>query len=154
MIPRQSSRRDVLKQGGVLAALVGCGLLTTREAQAMVDASAFDLKTLDEALKALGGRPAESKDITLNAPDIAENGAVVPISISSNLAKTQEIYIVIEKNPFPLTAGFVIFEGTEPFVSTRVKMGQSTNVYAIVKADGKLYSARKETKVTMGGCGG
>ena len=154
MIPRQASRRDVLKQGGVLAALVGCGLLTTREAQAMVDASAFDLKTLDEALKALGGRPAESKDITLNAPDIAENGAVVPISISSNLAKTQEIYIVIEKNPFPLAAGFVIAEGTEPFISTRVKMGQSSNVYAVVKADGKLFSTFKETKVTLGGGGG
>jgi sulfur-oxidizing protein SoxY len=154
MTPRQASRRDVLKQGGMLAALVGCGLLTTREAQAMVDASAFDLKTLDEALKALGGTPADSKDITITSPDIAENGAVVPIAITSNLPKTQEIYIVIEKNPFPLAAGFVIPEGTEPFVSTRVKMAQSTNVYAVVKADGKLYSTQKETKVTLGGCGG
>ena len=154
MTPTQRSRRDALKQGSVLAALVGCGLLTTRQAHAMVDASAFDMKTLDEALKALGSVAVESKDITITAPDIAENGAVVPIAVTSNLAKTQEIYIVVEKNPFPLTAGFVIFEGTEPFVSTRVKMGQSTNVYAVVKADGKLYSARKETKVTMGGCGG
>ena len=154
MTPTQASRRDVLKQGGVLAALVGCGLLTTREAQAMADASAFDLKTLDEALKALGGTPADSKDITITSPDIAENGAVVPIAITSNLPKTQEIYIVIEKNPFPLAAGFVIAEGTEPFVSTRVKMAQSTNVYAVVKADGKLYSTQKETKVTLGGCGG
>ena len=148
------TRRAALMQGGVLAVLVGCGLLTPRRAQAMVDASGFDMKTLDEALKALGSVAVESKDITITAPDIAENGAVVPIAITSNLPKTQEIYIVIEKNPFPLTAGFVIFDGTEPFVSTRVKMGQSTNVYAIVKADGKLYSARKETKVTMGGCGG
>ena len=154
MTPTQRARRAALKQGGVLATLVGCGLLTTRQAQAMPEASAFDMKTLDEALKALGGVAAESKDITITAPDIAENGAVVPIAIISNLPKTQEIYIVVEKNPFPLTAAFVIFEGTEPFVSTRVKMGQSTNVYAIVKADGKFYSARKETKVTLGGCGG
>ena len=154
MTPTQGSRRAALKQGGMLAALVGCGLLTARQAQALPDASAFDMKTLDEALKALGSVAAESKEVTITAPDIAENGAVVPIAVTSNLAKTQEIYIVIEKNPFPLTAGFVILDGAEPYVSTRVKMGQSTNVYAIVKADGKLYSARKETKVTLGGCGG
>ena len=151
---RPRSRRDVLKQGSVLAALVGCGLLTSRQALAFADTAAFDVKTIDEAFKALGGTAADSKDITITSPDIAENGAVVPIAITSNLPKTQEIYIVVEKNPFPLTAGFVIPEGTDPFVSTRVKMGQSTNVYAIVRADGKLYSARKETKVTLGGCGG
>ena len=154
MTTRQASRRGVLKQGSALALLIGCGLLTTRQAQAMADASVFEVKTMDEALKALGGAPVDSNDITITSPDIAENGAVVPVAITSNLPKTQEIYIVVEKNPFPLAAGFVIPEGTEPFVSTRVKMGQSTNVYAIVKADGKLYSTRKETKVTLGGCGG
>jgi sulfur-oxidizing protein SoxY len=133
---------------------VACGLLTARQAQAFADASAFELKTMDEALKALGGTPADSKDITITSPDIAENGAVVPVAVTSNLPKTQEIYIVVEKNPNPLTAGFTIPEGTDPFVSTRVKMGQSTNVYAVVKADGKLYSTHKETKVTLGGCGG
>ena len=154
MTTGQASRRAVLKQGSALAVLAGCGLLTTRQAQAMADASVFEVKTLDEALKALGSAPVDSNDITITSPDIAENGAVVPVAIASNLPKTQEIYIVVEKNPFPLAAGFVIPEGTEPFVSTRVKMGQSTNVYAIVKADGKLYSTRKETKVTLGGCGG
>ena len=152
-----ASRRNALKQGGALAALaalVACGLLTTRQAWALADTSAFELKTMDEALKALGGTPVESKDIAITSPDIAENGAVVPVAVTSNLPKTQEIYIVVEKNPNPLTAGFTIPEGTDPFVSTRVKMGQSSNVYAVVKADGKLYSAHKEIKVTLGGCGG
>lgn len=148
------SRRDLLKQGSALAALVACGLLTTQQAFAAADNAAYEAKTMDEALKALGGTPADSKDISITSPDIAENGAVVPIAVTSTLPKTQEIYIVVEKNPNPLTAGFVIPEGTDPFVSTRVKMGQSTNVWAIVKADGKLYTARKETKVTLGGCGG
>jgi sulfur-oxidizing protein SoxY len=154
MTTPRTSRRNVLKQGSALAALVACGLLTARQAQAFADASAFELKTMDEALKALGGTPADSKDINITSPDIAENGAVVPVAVTSNLPKTQEIYIVVEKNPNPLTAGFTIPEGTDPFVSTRVKMGQSTNVYAVVKADGKLYSTHKETKVTLGGCGG
>lgn len=147
-------RRDVLKQGGLLAALVASGLLTTRQARAAVDRSAFDIKTLDEALKALGSKAEESGDVTLTSPDIAENGAVVPIAVTSKLPKTEEIYILVEKNPQPLTATFTIPAGTEPFVSTRAKMGQSSNVYAVVKADGKLYYAVKETKVTLGGCGG
>ena len=149
-----ATRRSVLKQGSALAALVACGLLTAPQARAFADAAAFELKTMDEALKALGGTPAESNDITITAPDIAENGAVVPVAVTSNLPKTQEIYIVVEKNPFPLTAGFTIPAGTDAFVSTRVKMGQSANIHVIVKADGKLYSARKEVKVTLGGCGG
>ncbi len=148
-----ASRRDLLKQTSLLAVMVSCGLMTARQAEA-VEASAFDQKTLDDAFKALGGKPAPSKDITITSPDIAENGAVVPIAVTSLLPKTQEIYIVVEKNPFPLTATFTIPDGTEAFVSTRTKMGQSTNVYAVVKADGKLYSAVKETKVTLGGCGG
>jgi sulfur-oxidizing protein SoxY len=149
-----TSRRNALKQGSALALLVACGLLTTREAWALADTAAFELKTMDEALKALGGTPVDSKDITITSPEIAENGAVVPVAVTSNLPKTQEIYIVVEKNPSPLTAAFTIPEGTDPFVSTRVKMGQSSNVYAVVKADGKLYSTHKETKVTLGGCGG
>ena len=151
---RQASRRRVLRQGGMLAALAACGLLTTRRAWALVDANAFDLKSFDEALKALGSAPAESNAVVLTAPDIAENGAVVPVAVTSNLPKTQEIYLLVEKNPFPMTAAFTIPEGTEPFVSTRVKMGQSSLIHAVVKADGKFYSTRKEVKVTLGGCGG
>ncbi len=149
-----STRRDVLQQGGVFAALVGCGLLTARQAQAAVDNAAFEAKTLADALKLLGSTAADSKELSITSPDIAENGAVVPVSVTSKLPKTQEIYILVEKNPQPLAATFSIPEGTDPFVSTRVKMGQSTNVVAIVKADGKLYSTSKETKVTLGGCGG
>jgi sulfur-oxidizing protein SoxY len=150
---RHATRRDVLQQGSVFAALVGCGLITAGQARAAVDNAAFEAKTMADAIKLLGGA-ADSKDVTITSPDIAENGAVVPVSVTSKLPKTQEIYILVEKNPQPLTATFTIPEGTEPFVSTRVKMGQSTNVVAIVKADGKLYSTTKETKVTLGGCGG
>ena len=151
---KTNTRRDILKQGSLLAMLVGCGLLTARQARAAVDGAAFDVKTLAEALKFLGGTAADSAELSISSPDIAENGAVVPISVTSKLPKTQEIYILVEKNPQPLTATFTLPEGTEPFVSTRVKMGQSTNVFAVVKADGKLYSTSKETKVTLGGCGG
>ena len=147
-------RRNVLHQGGAFAALAACGLLSTESARAAIEAAAFEIKNLADALKVLGGAIADSKDVVITAPDIAENGAVVPVAVTSNLPKTQEIYILVEKNPSPLTAAFVLHEGAESFVSTRVKMGQSTNVVAVVKADGKLYSATKETKVTLGGCGG
>jgi sulfur-oxidizing protein SoxY len=150
----QTTRRDVLQQGGVFAALVSCGLLTAQQAHAAVEGAAFEAKTMSDAMKMLGGTAADSKDVSITSPDIAENGAVVPVAVTSKLPKTQEIYILVEKNPAPLTASFTIPEGTEAFVSTRVKMGQSTNVFAIVKADGKLYQAVKETKVTLGGCGG
>ena len=148
-----TSRRDVLRQGSLLALLVGCGVLTLEQARA-ADAPGFDAKTLDDALKVLGGKPVDSKDLTLTSPDIAENGAVVPIAVTSAIPKTEAIYILVEKNPFPLTATFAIPEGTDAYVATRVKMGESTKVYAVVKADGKLYSTSKETKVTLGGCGG
>jgi sulfur-oxidizing protein SoxY len=151
---RSESRRDILKQGGILAALLSCGLLTIEQARAAVDAKVFQMKTMDETLKALGGKPADSKDIELTSPDIAENGAVVPIAVTSKIPKTEEIYILVEKNPSPLSAAFTLAEGTEPFVSTRTKMGQTSNIHAIVKADGKLYSVMKETRVTLGGCGG
>jgi sulfur-oxidizing protein SoxY len=96
----------------------------------------------------------ESKDITITAPDIAENGAVVPVAVASAIPKTESISILIEKNPNPLAASFTIPAGTEPSVGTRVKMGQTSNVYAVVKADGKFYMSGKEIKVTLGGCGG
>ena len=150
---RHATRRDVLQQGSAFAALVGCGLISAGQAQAAVDNAAFEAKTLADALKLLGSA-ADSKELSISSPDIAENGAVVPVSVTSKMANTQEIYILVEKNPQPLAATFTIPEGTDAFVSTRVKMGQSTNVVAIVKADGKLYSTTKETKVTLGGCGG
>ena len=148
-----TTRREVIKQTGLLALLVSCGALTAEQARA-ADGSGFEAKTLGDAFAALGGKPADSKDVTITSPDIAENGAVVPIAVTSNLPKTEAIYILVEKNPFPLTATFTIPEGTEGYVSTRAKMGESTKVWAVVKADGKLYASSKETKVTLGGCGG
>ena len=150
---KPQSRRDLLAQGGLLAALLASGLLSPRQARA-ADLPGFDAKTLADALQSLGGKAADSNQITITSPDIAENGAVVPIAVTSALPNTQQIVILVEKNPNPLTAVFTIPEGTEPFVATRAKMGQSSNVYVVVKADGKLYSASKETKVTLGGCGG
>jgi sulfur-oxidizing protein SoxY len=147
------NRRHLLRQGGALALLVACGVVTLDEALA-AEASGFDAKTFDEALASLGSKPAESKEITLNSPEIAENGAVVPLTVTSNLPKTDALYVLVEKNPFPLAASFSIPPGTDPFVAARVKMGESTRVYAVAKADGKLYSTFKETKVTLGGCGG
>ena len=113
-------------------------------------------RNLREAVKALGGTtPVETADVSWgNTPDIAENGAVVPIAVESKLPKTQAIAILIEKNPSTLSAEFEIPAGTDPFVSTRVKMGETSNVYALVIADGKYFHAVKEIKVTIGGCGG
>ena len=153
------SRRDALTQGGgvtVLSLAVAAGLLKPGEAQAAWNKAAFDVKGGPEGVaKALGGAaPIESADVVLNAPDIAENGAVVPVGATSKLAKTEQIAILVEKNPNALAALFMMTPVSEPTVATRVKMGQSSDVFALVKADGKYYFAKKEVKVTLGGCGG
>jgi len=155
-----TTRRDVLKKGSgmtLLGLLAAAGWLKPEEAAAQAwNKNAFDAKTMDETMKAFGGgAPAQSKDIAfVSTPDIAENGAVVPIGVTSAVPKTESIAILIEKNPNMLAASFEIPAGTDPSISTRVKMGQSSNVYALVKADGKYYVASKEIKVTLGGCGG
>jgi sulfur-oxidizing protein SoxY len=154
-----SGRRGALKAGGgvsLLALVAAAGWLKPGDAQAAWNKTAFDAKTMDEAYKAMGaGAPAQSKDIAFVAtPDIAENGAVVPVGVTSNIPKTEQIAILVEKNPSMLAASFDIPAGTESAVTTRIKMGQSSNVYALVKADGKYYVASKEIKVTLGGCGG
>ncbi|MEP7154293.1 MAG: thiosulfate oxidation carrier protein SoxY [Betaproteobacteria bacterium] len=153
------SRRNLMQASGgatVMALAVSAGLL--KSADVFADdwnKAAFDTKGLQETVKAFGGSAAvESKDIAITSPDIAENGAVVPVSVTSKLGKTESIAILVEKNPNALSASFDIPGGTEPFVSTRVKMGQTSNVHALVKADGKYYFATKEIKVTLGGCGG
>jgi sulfur-oxidizing protein SoxY len=154
-------RRHALKGGGgvtLLALLAAAGWLRSEDAAAAENwnKNAFETKSMDETLKALGGSaPAQSKEITFfSTPDIAENGAVVPIGITSNVPKTESIAILVEKNPNMLAAVFDIPAGTEPSLSTRIKMGQTSNVFALVKADGKYYVASKEIKVTLGGCGG
>jgi sulfur-oxidizing protein SoxY len=148
-----NTRRTVIKTTSALGTLVALGLVS-QETLAAVDRAAFDNKSMADALKAIGGTAATSDQVTVVSPDIAENGAVVPVGATSNIPNTTEIYLLVEKNPTPLAAGFIIPAGTEASVQTRLKMGQSTNVVAVVKADGKLFSATKETKVTLGGCGG
>ena len=147
------TRRKVMQRTGALASLVSLGIVSTEQAHA-AGREGFEAKTLGDALKAVGGTPAASDQVTIVSPDIAENGAVVPVGAVSKLPNTSEIYLLVEKNPNPLAASFVIPAGTEADVQTRLKMGQSTNVIAVVKAGGKLFSATKETKVTLGGCGG
>ena len=152
-------RRTVLHgavAGGAASAAVGVGLVTPREVLAAWPKMAFDAKTTDDAMKSLfaGESAAESGDIKLKAPDIAENGAVVPVSVKTSLSNVESISIVVDKNPSPLAAHFEFGAGFQGAVSTRIKMGKTSNVMAVVKADGNVYTTTKEVKVTIGGCGG
>lgn len=154
------NRRTMLKASSgmtVLGLAVAAGLIKPNEvfAAAGYPEKAFNAKSMDELIKALGGNmPTESKDIAVVAPDIAENGAVVPVGADSKLPKTTEISLLVSNNPSMMSAQFMIPAGTDAKVNTRVKMGKSSDVYALVKADGKYYFAKKEVKVTLGGCGG
>ena len=152
-------RRKTLKAGGsmgLLALLAAAGIVSPADVLAADwNKAAFEGKSTQDALKALGASsPANSGEIVIRAADIAENGAVVPVGVESKIAGTQSISILIDKNPSALAASFDLPAGTEPSVTTRVKMGQTSDVYALVKADGKFYVAKKEIKVTLGGCGG
>jgi sulfur-oxidizing protein SoxY len=116
--------------------------------------AAFQAKAVADALKSLGAENLiESRDIAITAPDIAENGALVQIVVTSKIPNTQSIAIIAEKNPFPLAASYDVVPNSVNNVATRIKMGQTTDVRVIVKADGKFYTAVKEVKVTVGGCG-
>ncbi len=150
------TRRETLKQSALVAGLLAATGLFPQYAQAAYNKTAFDAKTLAEALKALGaGAPVESKDVTITGPDIAENGAVVPLGASTVLAGVKQILILVEKNPSALVAVFNLTESVEANFATRSKMGQSSDVYAVaIMADGKVLYAKKEVKVTLGGCGG
>jgi sulfur-oxidizing protein SoxY len=152
-------RRQTLKSGGglcVMGLAASAGLFPASNVWAQAwNKAAFDGKNINDVVKAMGGASAiTSADISINAPDIAENGAVVPVGVTSKLGKTESIAILVEKNPNALAASFDFPAGTDATVTTRVKMGQSSNVHALVKADGKYYVATKEVKVTLGGCGG
>jgi sulfur-oxidizing protein SoxY len=153
-----SQRRRFLKLSsgaGALAVASAAGLVTSGPVQAAEwNQDAFSAKAVNDALKSLGAsNMIESKDIVITAPEIAENGAVVPVAVASKIPNTQSISIIAEKNPFPLAASFNVANGSEGYVSTRLKMGETSNVRAVVKADGKFYTAVKEVKVTIGGCG-
>lgn len=154
----QTNRRVFLK--GSLAAsavgvAVGAGLLTPRAVLAEWPEAAFKAKSVDAALsEALGASDAaDSADVTLRAPDIAENGAVVPITVETGMGDVEEIAILVEKNEQPLVTTFNLASAS-PFLSTRIRMGETSNVFGVVKSGGKLYKAHKEVKVTIGGCGG
>jgi sulfur-oxidizing protein SoxY len=153
-----NQRRNVLKSGSgaaLLSVLAAAGIITPGVALADWNKAAFEAKNMADTLKALGATPpADSKDVQLTAPDIAENGAVVPIGVASTLPNITMVAIMIEKNPSTLAASFTLPAGTEPNIQTRVKMGQTSNVFAVVKSDGKFFMTSKEVKVTMGGCGG
>ncbi|MBI3367083.1 MAG: thiosulfate oxidation carrier protein SoxY [Burkholderiales bacterium] len=150
------TRREMLQRSaGVAAALAGLGLLPAG-AQAAWNQAAFEAKSPADALKALGASaPAESKDVTLAGPDIAENGAVVQIGANSALPGVKRILFLVEKNPNALAAVFDVSDAIEANFKIRVKMGQSSNVMAVaMMGDGKVLFAQKEIKVTLGGCGG
>ncbi len=147
------NRRELLKMTTLFGLMASSGLITQAQANEW-EKQAFEGKSLDDVVKAFGGGGTEkSSAVNLTAPDIAENGAVVPIVIATTL-KASQMAIIVEKNPTALSGIFYFPEGAEPFVSTRVKMAQTSNVYALVKADQKWYIASKEVKVTLGGCGG
>jgi sulfur-oxidizing protein SoxY len=139
---------------GALAVAATAGLLKAGQGWAAWNKAGFESKAIADILKSLGATGAtESKDITITAPDIAENGAVVPVAVISKIPNTQQISIVAEKNPFPLAATFDVAGGGEGYVSTRLKMGQTSDVWAVVRAGGRYYVAKKEVKITVGGCG-
>jgi sulfur-oxidizing protein SoxY len=153
------ARRTILK-GAVAGGLVGLGFGSFPFPVLAADAkewpaNAFKQKNEAEALKTLYGKTAEPSDkIGLDAPEIAENGAVVPIAVTSTLPKVTGIAILVLNNPFTLAAAYKIPEGTMPAVANRLKMAKTSKVVAVVESNGKLYSATKEVKVTVGGCGG
>ena len=152
-------RRLILKgggAGGVLACALAAGLLRPSMAQAADwNKAAFESKNLADALKNIGADgAAESADILIKAPEIAENGAVIPIEVTSRIAGAESIALLAEKNPFPLMAHAELASGTEGYLNTRFKMGQTSVVKVVVRAGGKHYIASREIKVTIGGCGG
>ena len=149
------TRRNALKKSAVVAGLLASTGLVPQFAFAF-NKNAFEAKSVADALKALGaGAPVESKDVTVTGPDIAENGSVVPVGVATTLSGVKSMLIMVEKNPATLTAMFNVTDSVEAAFQARVKMGQSSDVYAIaVMNDGKVLFAKKEVKVTLGGCGG
>jgi sulfur-oxidizing protein SoxY len=152
-------RRIFLKRSltaGAVGVAAGAGLLMPQQILAAWNKAAFEAKDKSAALEALlgSGTTETSDQIKIKAPDIAENGAVVPITVEASMEGVESIAVIASENPVPLVANFVMGKGAQPFVSTRIKMGKTGDVIGVVKAGGKLYSANKGVKVTIGGCGG
>ena len=150
------NRREMLSRSAAVATLLGTVGMLPQAAQAAYNTAAFEIKTMADLVKSLGGSaPTESKDVTITGPDIAENGAVVPIGVSTALPGVKRLLVLVEKNPSVLSAMFDVSDAVEANFTTRVKMGQSSNVMAVaMMADGRVLFAQKEVKVTLGGCGG
>jgi sulfur-oxidizing protein SoxY len=154
------NRRQMLaesaKVAGMLASIGAFPSLASAQAAGTYNAAAFEAKTMADLVKAIGGSaPTLSKDVSIKGPDIAENGAVVPLGVASALPGIKSLMLLVEKNPSVLSASFNVTSGVEADFSTRVKMGQTSNVFAVaLMNDGKVLYASKEVKVTLGGCGG
>jgi sulfur-oxidizing protein SoxY len=149
------TRRQTLKHSLAVAGMLGATGLFPQFAWAF-NKQAFEAKSIADAAKAYGAAaPVESKDVTLTAPDIAENGAVVPLGAASTLAGVKHLLLLVEKNPNALVAKFDVSDAIDANVATRAKMGQTSDVFAVaITNDGKAFYAKKEVKVTLGGCGG
>jgi sulfur-oxidizing protein SoxY len=154
--PKMLNRRELLAHSAKVAGLLATAGLLPQAAHAAYNPQAFEVKTMAELVKLLGGSaPAESKDVTVTAPDIAENGAVVPVTVATTLPGAKRLLLLVEKNPSVMSAMFEVSDAVDANFATRVKMGQSSNVYAVaMMGDGKVLFAQKEVKVTLGGCGG
>ena len=154
------TRRTFLQAGMTACAVAvaaGAGLLTPRAVLAAWPKNAFEAKSVTDAIKALSGidkATDDSKNISIEAPDIAENGAVVSVTVKSKLAKTEQISVLVPENANPLCASYLMTEDTDSFISSRIKMRKTSDIVALVKADGKLLTVKKPVKVTLGGCGG
>lgn len=141
---------------GTIAVAASAGLLSPRTVLAAWPEAAFNAKSMDEAMKAISGgsNASNSKDITVEAPDIAENGAVVSVTVKSKAPKTEQISVLVPENANPLCASYITTDAIDGFVTGRIKMRKTSDVVALVKAGGKLLTAKKPVKVTLGGCGG
>lgn len=141
---------------GTIAVATSAGLLSPRTVLAAWPKSAFSAQNLADAMKAIGGssNATDSKDITVEAPDIAENGAVVSVTVKSKAPNTEQISILVPENVNPLCASYITTDAIDGFVTGRIKMRKTSDVVALVKAGGKLLTAKKPVKVTLGGCGG
>jgi len=148
------NRRRLLHAAGAVCGAIAPGAGRSAGAAPVPDeALAFAARNFADAITALGAVPTASALITLDLPQVAENGALVPIAVTSRMAGTREILIVVDGNPQPLAVRFTIPDGTEPYVATRIRMAQSGTVYAAVRTDDGLYATARTAQVTVGGCG-
>lgn len=138
----------------MIGTVAGSMLLPLKALAARWNAKAFDETRFPDALKSVGAFDLiESDQIELKTPEIAENGAIVPMQVTSNIPETERIYVFAEKNPQPLVASYTFFKGVQPFFATRIKMGESAKVHVVVLAGGKHYTVSRDVTVTIGGCG-